>query len=68
MTIVQGGKHLLNGTYPEAFRKDVESRIKNRGIDVILDDYVDNLSQSESTISTRAGKQIACDLLVRPEC
>ena len=68
MTIVHGGKLLLSGTYPEAFRKDVESRIKNRGVDVILDDYVDDLNQSGSTISTRAGKQIACDLLVRPGC
>ncbi|TFK59014.1 hypothetical protein BDN72DRAFT_738911, partial [Pluteus cervinus] len=41
VTIVHGQELLLNGTYPDKWRKDMARRLQKGGIKVILDDYVD---------------------------
>ncbi|TFK65078.1 FAD/NAD(P)-binding domain-containing protein, partial [Pluteus cervinus] len=62
VTIVHGQEFLLNGTYPEKWRKDVGRRVQKRGIKAILNDYVDNLSPG--VIQTRNGQNITADLVV----
>ena len=65
MTIVHGGQMLLNQTYPDRFRKDVEARIRARGVNVVLGDYVDNFpAGSAGVIRTRNGIDIKVDLAV----
>ncbi|TDL28126.1 FAD/NAD(P)-binding domain-containing protein [Rickenella mellea] len=65
ITIVHGGKQLLNDAYPNKFRKDLEQRLRARNIDLILGDYIDNMpSEGETTATTRNGKKISADLFV----
>lgn len=66
VTIVHGDSLLLNDAYPKYFRKDVANAVRNRGVDVVLEDHVDDFEPSESgVITTRNGKRIIADLVVR---
>jgi len=65
VTIVHGQELLLNDAYPKYFRKDVAKDIRKREVEVILDDWVDDLDISEaSTIKTRNGRKLIADLVV----
>lgn len=65
---MHGDRLLLNDAYPNYFRKDVANAVRSRGVDIVLDDHVDDLEPSESgVIQTRSGKRIIADLVVR-EC
>lgn len=57
---------LLNAAYSEKYRRRVESEFRARGVEVILEDRVDDLTPpTEGKITTRKGKIIECDLMVR---
>ena len=43
VTIVHSGDHLLNDTYPDKFRRNIERRVRERGVTVLAGDYVDAL-------------------------
>jgi NADH dehydrogenase FAD-containing subunit len=60
ITIVQGDKRLLNKTYPDKFRLDMERRVRANKVHLILDDYIDSLTAS----TTRKGVQLDADLIV----
>ena len=65
---MHSGKLLLNGTYPDKFRKNVEKRVRARGIDVVLDDRVELFPEAGDTLDleTRGGKMLEdVDLVVR---
>jgi len=65
VTIVQGDSGLLNGTYPAKFRKDIEARIRKRGIELVLDDYIDVIPPpGAGSVTTRKGKVLPADLVV----
>ena len=65
MTIVHGQEALLNSTYPTKFRKAFESRLKARGVDIIYNDYIENIPSGPVTsITTKKGKTIETDLIV----
>ncbi|PFH46748.1 hypothetical protein AMATHDRAFT_69216 [Amanita thiersii Skay4041] len=65
VTIVHGGCGLMNSSYPMKVRKRLESRIQQRGVDVILNDYIDNpMISSMSTVKTRNGMELDADLVV----
>ncbi|KAG5635072.1 hypothetical protein H0H81_012541 [Sphagnurus paluster] len=67
VTIVQGDKMLLNDAYPVKARKAMESSVRARGIELILDDYVD-FAETETVngISTRSGTKLStADLVVQ---
>lgn len=68
ITLVHGDKQLLNGTYPDKFRKRIASLVRERDIDVVLGDYIDNFPESGVVgVATRSGLEIAdADLVVRP--
>ncbi|KAF8178480.1 hypothetical protein BJ912DRAFT_664608 [Pholiota molesta] len=65
VTIVHGQDLLLNDAYPNCFRKDVAKGLRSRGIEIVLNDWVDELEPSESgVIKTRNGKRIIADLVI----
>ncbi|KDQ63257.1 hypothetical protein JAAARDRAFT_29276 [Jaapia argillacea MUCL 33604] len=64
VTIVQGDRLLVNDTYPEKWRRDVERRARARGIDIILDDYIDGVPQPGAPVTTRKGTTLDADLVV----
>ncbi|KAL1740886.1 hypothetical protein HDZ31DRAFT_46573 [Schizophyllum fasciatum] len=65
VTIVHGADLLLNDTYPTKFRKAFESRLRAKGVDIIYEDYVENIPEGPVTsITTKKGKQIQTDLIL----
>ncbi|KAJ3506388.1 hypothetical protein NLJ89_g6897 [Agrocybe chaxingu] len=64
VTIVQGDALLLNKTYPDRFRKDIERRVVKRGVKVIKDDFVDDVEPKEGKIVTRKGVSVEADLVI----
>lgn len=68
ITIIHGGKLLLNSVYPDKFRKNIERRVRERNIDIVSGDYVDEFPEDGTTVElkTRNGKTIkGVDLVVR---
>lgn len=66
MTIVHGDDQLLNSAYPAKFRNAVQKKVVQRGIDLVLGDYVENMP-AEGTVglTTQNGKQfLNADLVV----
>ena len=65
--LIHGDSHLVNSTYPERFRKRIESCVRERGIELILGDYIDNIPESGTVgVVTRKGVKLAdADLVVR---
>lgn len=64
MTIVHGKEQLLNEAYPKYFRKQVQKSIEKRGVEVILNDTVEDLNISAGTIMTKNGRRLVADLVV----
>lgn len=65
VTIVHGQEHLVNGTYPMKWRTNIEKRMRQRGVDVILGDYIDGIPEAQGSITTRKGRTIEdVDLVV----
>ncbi|RDB30663.1 Apoptosis-inducing factor B [Hypsizygus marmoreus] len=66
VTIIHSQKQLLNGAYPDKFRKDVERRLQLRGVHLILGDYApeDAATNPEKTVTTRNGKELHPDLVI----
>ncbi|KAF8918888.1 hypothetical protein CPB85DRAFT_1279205 [Mucidula mucida] len=64
VTIVQGTAKLLNDTYPDKFRNRLASSVTARGINIVYDDFIDQVPASETTaIKTRNGKTLEADLV-----
>ena len=57
----------MNGTYPDKFRKRIASLVRERGIEVVLGDYIDDFPDTGVVgVATRSGLEIAdADLVVR---
>lgn len=56
---------LLNDAYSEKFRRRLEREIRDRGIEIIFEDRVDELVPPDNgNITTRKGQVIECDLAV----
>jgi len=59
ITIVQGNDRLLNDAYPVKFRKQMESQMRARGIDLILGEFVDQFPPSGSgELVFRSGRKL----------
>ncbi|KAI0365681.1 FAD/NAD-P-binding domain-containing protein [Pilatotrama ljubarskyi] len=66
VTVVHSENLLLNDTYPDKFRKDIERRARLRGIDFILGDKLDVPPEGTVGVTTHNGKQISdADLVVQ---
>ncbi|KAF8965465.1 FAD/NAD-P-binding domain-containing protein [Flammula alnicola] len=65
VTIVHGHDLLLNDAYPNHFRKDVAKGVRKRDVDVVLNDWIDDLNISEAgVVQTRNGRKLVADLVV----
>jgi len=65
ITIVQKEEHLLIPAYPDKYRIDVEKRWRQRKINLILNDLVNNIPEFPSPeILTTGGKRIEADLII----
>jgi hypothetical protein len=53
---------LLNSAYPNKYRKRVEKDVTSRGINIVFNDYVDDLQ--ESSPKTRSGRRLDGNLVV----
>ncbi|TFY76380.1 hypothetical protein EWM64_g7631 [Hericium alpestre] len=64
VTIVQSGHLPLNKVYPDRFRSTVESRIRQRGVEFVFGDYLDETETKDGFVRTRKGKVLPADLVV----
>ncbi|GBE85351.1 FAD/NAD(P)-binding domain-containing protein [Sparassis crispa] len=66
VTIVQSGSMLLNSTYPDKFRKNIERRVRQRGVNIIFNEFVDEFPAPGAVgVRTRSGKEfLTADLVV----
>ncbi|KAJ7446462.1 FAD/NAD(P)-binding domain-containing protein [Mycena galericulata] len=65
VTIVHGDSGLVNSTYSASFRKGLEKALHARGVNIILDDYVDEIpAPGSATVKTRKGNVIEADLVI----
>jgi hypothetical protein len=56
----------LNGAYPEKWRKTLTKRVQKGGVQLVLDDQIDDVVPGQDgTVKTRKGKKITADLVVR---
>lgn len=66
VTIIHSQKLLLSDAYPEKWRRDVERRVRERGVRLVLGDAVqgDFANYTENSITTRNGTVLTPDLIV----
>ncbi|KAJ6580717.1 FAD/NAD(P)-binding domain-containing protein [Mycena capillaripes] len=65
VTIIHGGNSIMNATYPARFREGLERGLRARGVNIILEDYVDGIPPpGPVTIRTRKGQEIDADLVI----
>lgn len=65
VTIVQSDSLLLNKTYPAKFRKMLGQDLKARGIDIVYNDFVDEIPlEPAASVTTRNGEKMQADLIV----
>ncbi|KAJ7492433.1 FAD/NAD(P)-binding domain-containing protein [Mycena latifolia] len=65
VTIVHGDTALTNSTYSAKFRKNIEKSLRQRGVKIILGDYVDEIpAPGAVTLKTRKGTVIEADLVI----
>ncbi|KAF7311070.1 FAD/NAD(P)-binding domain-containing protein [Mycena chlorophos] len=64
VTIVHGADALVNETYPARFRKSLDKSLHARGVNIILNDFVDEFPADGQPVKTRKGNVIDADLVV----
>ena len=67
VSIVHGDHQLLNSTYPPSLRQGLATRLLARGIELLLNEYVDSFPEQGTVgLVTRKGTNIPdADLVVR---
>ncbi|PCH36280.1 FAD/NAD(P)-binding domain-containing protein [Wolfiporia cocos MD-104 SS10] len=67
ITIIHADDMLLNATYPEKYRKDVERRVRARRIDLIFSELIDYIPEWGTVgLTTRSGMTLPTADLVVP--
>jgi len=66
VTIVHGGRQLINDTYNNSLRNGMETRLRARGVEFMLNEYIDDIPEAGIVgATTRSGKRIGdADLVV----
>jgi len=65
VTIVQGDNLLTNKTYPDKFRKALDTSLRARGVEIVYNDFIDDIpADGVVGVTTRNGKQLDADLVV----
>ncbi|KAJ7151513.1 FAD/NAD(P)-binding domain-containing protein [Mycena filopes] len=65
VTIVHGDSGVLSSVYPDRFRKSLAKSLEARGVNILLQDYVDKFPPpGAATVTTRKGSVLEADLVV----
>ncbi|KAF8875027.1 hypothetical protein CPB84DRAFT_1796937 [Gymnopilus junonius] len=64
VTIVHSNALLFNESYPDRWRNKGAQTFRDRGINFVLDDYVDDIEIKDGNVHTRSGKSIKADLII----
>ncbi|KAH6904122.1 hypothetical protein BKA70DRAFT_1297126 [Coprinopsis sp. MPI-PUGE-AT-0042] len=64
VTVVHSQDKLFNGAYPDKFRCWALTRIQKAGVDVVLDDLLEDVEISAGSVTTKKGKVIKADLVI----
>ncbi|KAH9947482.1 hypothetical protein B0H21DRAFT_807447 [Amylocystis lapponica] len=66
ITIIQRDRLLLNATYPDKFHKNLEGRLRERGVNIVFNESVDTLPEfGTKGLVTQSGKEFpSADLVV----
>lgn len=65
VTIVHGGKALMNQTYVSKFRKSLLDAVTNKGVEVILEDKVSpDAIPANGYVTTEGGRTIRADIII----
>ncbi|PPQ95122.1 hypothetical protein CVT25_011665 [Psilocybe cyanescens] len=64
ITIIQAAGMVLNKTYPDRFRRAVESRLIARKINIVYGEYIENTQIEKGALKTKSGKYIKADLVL----
>lgn len=69
VTIVHNSPQLLNGAYPAKYRAAAERSVRERGIDLVLNDQVSDIPPEgrpvDGKVTTKHGKVLKADYVVR---
>ena len=65
VTIVQSRSLPFNNVYNDSFRKRALQVCQSIGINFIFEDYLDATEPTNGTITTRKGKSLRADVVVR---
>lgn len=64
VTLVHAQSLLLNDAYPDKFRNTTVARVKQFGINLILDDKLESLPEGATTATTAKGTKLNADLFI----
>lgn len=65
VTIVHGGKELMNSSYPSKFRTSLLKAVTRKGVEVVLGDKVPSKAVPEGGyVTTEGGKRIRADIII----
>ncbi|KAF8156668.1 hypothetical protein B0H34DRAFT_798071 [Crassisporium funariophilum] len=64
VTIIQANHLLLGDMYPERFRKDIETRLRRRGVNILFNDTIEGTPDLDAPLKTRNNVPLNCDLLI----
>jgi len=65
VTIVHGDDMLVNKTYPNKFRKALDKSLKARGVEIVYNDFVDDVpAEGVVGVTTRNGRKLDADVVV----
>ncbi|KAF9520561.1 hypothetical protein BS47DRAFT_1335729 [Hydnum rufescens UP504] len=64
VTIVHAHSLLLNDAYPDKFRNSTVARVKQFGVNLVLDDKLESLPEGTTTATTTKGQKLTADLFI----
>lgn len=64
VTIVHSQAQLLNDAYPAKFRKDMERRVRLRGVEIVFEDRIEDIAADATSVTTKKGVTLNADIVV----
>ncbi|KAI0037228.1 FAD/NAD-P-binding domain-containing protein [Vararia minispora EC-137] len=64
VTLIHRDRLLLNDFFPEKFRKAIEKDARAGGVDVVLNDSLEDLELKGTSVTLESGKKIDADLII----
>jgi NADH dehydrogenase FAD-containing subunit len=66
VTIVHGANLPISDAFPDYFRQKAVTTLKEHGIDIILNEFVDltTINNASKSVTLKSGKTLAADLVV----